>query len=88
MAELDLRILLSCLNHIGLMSKAVGKYNLASLVSQIHSRILSSLILRDIPFNDNLVIGQAKGILHLHGALIMCGRIAFILITDEYKTNL
>ena len=88
MAELNIRILLCRLNHIGLMSKAVCKYNLASLVRKVHGRILCSLILRDVPLNDNLVIVQAQFFLHLHGAVVMSGCVALVLIAYVDKANL
>ena len=88
MTELNIRILLCRLNHIGLMSKAVCKYYLASLVRKVHGRILCSLILRDVPLNDNLVIVQAQFFLHLHGAVVMSGCVALVLIAYVDKANL
>ena len=88
MAELNLRILLGCLDHIGLMSKAVGKYDLASLVCQVHGCILGCLILWNVPLNNDLIVRQAQCLLHLHGAGIVGSCISLVLIAYVDKTNL
>ena len=69
------------------MTKAVGKNDIASLVCKVYGCIITCLIFRNVPFDDDLIIRKSKCFLHTLCTGIMSGCITFILITDKNKTN-
>ena len=88
MAELYIREFCCCLKDVGFMAKAVGKDDVASLVCKVYGCIITCLIFRDIPFDDDLIIRKSKCFLHTFCTGIMSGCITLILITDKDKANL
>ena len=81
-AELNVRIFLGGLHHVGLMTEGVCEDDVAALVGKVDSRIIAGLILGDIRLLDDLVGGEAEGLRHLLDAVHVGFRVAFVLIAD------
>ena len=88
MQELDIRIFLRGLDHIILMSEAVGKDKITALLRQVYSRIITLFSFGDIGLFKKLGICQTECLHHIIYALHMCIGITLVLITDVYSTDL
>ncbi len=82
MTELNLRIFPCCFQYISLMSKAVCKDDLTSLICKVCCRIIASFIFTDESFLNNLRIVKTKLLFHLINSFHMSCCVTFILITD------
>ena len=81
-AELYVRILFRCADHIVLVTEAVCEYDLAALLSKVCSRVKAGLVLRDVGLLDDLLVGKSESLFHLLDALHVGLCVAFVLITD------
>ena len=70
------------------MSKAVCKDNITTLLSQICSRIICRLILRNIGLLDHLALIQTECLHHTIDTFHMSCSVAFVLITYVDNTYL
>ena len=89
-AELDVGILLGGVDHEALVTEAVGKDDVAALLSQIASGLIALLTLRNIGLQDVVSIGQTEILDGLLGAIdevLVVGGV-FVVQGDEADLDL
>ena len=59
-AELDIGVLLGGVDHVRLMTEAVGEDDVAALVHHVHGGLVALLTLGDIGLQDVVILGQTQ----------------------------
>ncbi len=76
------------LDHIGLMGEAVGENHLAALVGKADGRVVAGLVLENPVLINDLIVGEAEGLLGLLDPLDVSIGITLVLVADEDHADL
>ena len=77
-AELHLGMRLGGVDHVRLMTEAVGEDDVAAVVDQLLDGIGAGVVFRHVELVDDLVVTQAEGFLHVLGAQVMVVGVAHV----------
>ena len=87
-AELDVGIFGSGLEHVALLAKAGGKDDVAAVLGQVHRGLVSGFGFGNVVLDHHLVVADAQGFLSGLEAIDVVGGIAFVFVTDADVANL
>ena len=87
MAELDVRILLSGEEHIGLMAEGVGEDHVAALLGEVNGGLVGGFGLRGVVLVNDAVLADAQRGQGLAQAVDVVGGVAFVLVADADQTD-
>ena len=87
-AELNLRVLLSSLDHVRLMTEAVGKDDVAAGIDHINSGLIALLALGDVGLQDVVILSQTQISNGFLGAVDEVEVIGGVLIMQGDETDL
>ncbi len=87
MAELNVWVFSSCKENVAFLTKAVSEDDVATLFCKVNSGFISSIGFWGIPFEKELIVGQAECFFHAHGTCVVIGGVPFVFVTNVDKTN-
>ena len=88
MAELDIGVLFGGVDHVRLMTEAVGEDDVAAGVDHVHGGLVALLTLGNVGLQDVVILGQTQGSDGFLGAVDEVEVIGGVFIVQSDETDL